>query len=154
MRLQKGRFGEPKPPGHAQPSFRQVRGISTGHGVSIKEAICTVGFFTGVTDATELNIVDVKQLVPFQRGNGKNMEFDVIAESGCGRVVVDEVKKMKEATGLKSKSWRISKKSECVRGASPRKNYPVFLSLVGFVVDAGDFCTEREIGTADKIRHF
>ncbi len=94
------------------------------------------------------------QRVPFQRDNGKGMEFDVIAESDCGRVVVAEVKKTKEATGLKALE-DFNEKVTVYAALHPDKTIlPAFLSLGGFVKDARDFCKERDIGTAEKIEHF
>ncbi len=111
-------------------------------------------FFAGVNDATALNIINVRQRVPFQRDDGKGMEFDVIAESDCGRVVVAEVKKTKDATGLKI-LVDFHEKVEVYASLHPDKTIlPVFLSLGGFVKEARDFCEERGVGTADKIEHF
>ncbi|KPA11248.1 hypothetical protein MHK_008559 [Candidatus Magnetomorum sp. HK-1] len=41
-------------------------------------------FFQGVKDKTQLNIIDVRTNVIFQRDDGKNMEIDIKAESDCG----------------------------------------------------------------------
>ncbi|MCP4694611.1 MAG: hypothetical protein GY859_41670, partial [Desulfobacterales bacterium] len=111
-------------------------------------------FFAGVRDATKLNIIDVRQRVPFQRDDGKNMEFDIIAESNCGRVVVAEVKKTKDATGPKIVEDFHEKVNVYATLFPDRTILPVFLSLGGFTVGAGEYCKKMGIGTAEKIEHF
>ena len=57
-------------------------------------------FFQGVKDKTQLNIIDVRTNVIFQRDDGKNMEIDIKAESDCGRIVIVEVKKWKKKISM------------------------------------------------------
>ncbi|MCP4754962.1 MAG: hypothetical protein GY866_29140, partial [Proteobacteria bacterium] len=111
-------------------------------------------FFTGVKDVTALNIIDVRQRVPLQRDDGKNMEFDIIAESSCGRIVVAEVKKTKTATGPKIVEDFHEKVNVYATLFPDKTILPAFLSLGGFTVDAGKLCEKRGIGTAEKIDHF
>ncbi|MCP4692071.1 MAG: hypothetical protein GY859_28760 [Desulfobacterales bacterium] len=111
-------------------------------------------FFNGVKDTTKLNIIDVRQRVPIQRDDGKGMEFDVIAESSCGRVVAAEVKKTKDPTGLNIVEDFYDKVNVYATLHPDKTILPAFLSLGGFIEDAGAFCKEKGIGTADKIAHF
>ncbi len=82
------------------------------------------------------------------------MEFDVTAESSCGRVVVAEVKKTKVATGPKIVEDFHEKVNVYATLFPDKTILPAFLSLGGFTVDAADLCEDRGIGTAEKIMHF
>ncbi len=111
-------------------------------------------YFSGVQDTARLNVIDVKQRVPVQRQNGKNMELDVVAESDCGRVAVVEVKKRKAKTGPDLVE-NFAEKIEIYAKSAPDKIIlPVFLSLGGFTDEAMRFCEEEGIGTAERIAHF
>ncbi len=82
------------------------------------------------------------------------MEIDIIAESNCGRVVVAEVKKTKDATGPKIVE-DFHEKVKAYATLFPDKTIlPAFLSLGGFTGDAGVYCKEHGIWTAEKIEHF
>ncbi|MCP4351071.1 MAG: hypothetical protein GY795_36870 [Desulfobacterales bacterium] len=111
-------------------------------------------YFAGVKDTTRLNIVDVRQRVPLQRENGKNMELDIVAESDCGRVVVVEIKKWKTRIG-KNHVEDFAEKVEIYAKDVPGKTIlPAFLSLGGFTEEALQFCEMRDIGTAECIMFF
>jgi len=111
-------------------------------------------YFNGVQDTARLNIIDVKQRVPLQRENGKNMELDVVAESDCGRVAVVEVKKRKTEIGPNLVVDFAEKVRIYAKSVPDKIILPVFLSLGGFTVEAMQFCEERGIGTAERIAHF
>ncbi|MCP4686820.1 MAG: hypothetical protein GY859_02155 [Desulfobacterales bacterium] len=111
-------------------------------------------YFTGVKDETELNIIDVRQGVLFQRDDGKKMKFDVIAESDCGRVLVVEVKKRNVETGPKIVSDFHEKVNVYAKLFPDKTILPAFLSMGGFTVDAGAFCKAWGIGAAEKIEHY
>ncbi|MCP4353712.1 MAG: hypothetical protein GY795_50335 [Desulfobacterales bacterium] len=111
-------------------------------------------YFSGVLDTARLNIISVKQRVLIQRENGKNMELDIVAESGCGRVVVAEVKKWKTKIGknIVEDFWE---KADLYSKQFPDKTIlPAFLSLGGFTEEAMQVCEKRGIGTAECIEHF
>ncbi|MBF0200215.1 MAG: hypothetical protein HQK66_02680, partial [Desulfamplus sp.] len=119
-------------------------------------------YFKGVPDEhnTLLNIIDVKTRFIFQREDGKNMEFDVVAESKCGRTLIVEVKKRAVKTGVnlvedfieKVESYR---KVESYQKADiDRVVLPAFLSLGGFTHDALELCGAKGIFTSDKIEIF
>ncbi len=111
-------------------------------------------YFDGVKDDTRLNIVNVKQRVPIQRENGKNMEMDIIAESDCGRVIAVEVKKLKTRIG-KEAVEDFSEKIKAYAKQFPEKILlPAFLSLGGFTDEALELCKAQGIGTAERIAHF
>ncbi len=107
-----------------------------------------------VRNHPELNIIDVKQRVPFQRDDGKGMEFDLIAESSCGRVVAAEVKKTKAPTDPKIVEDFHEKVNVYATLFPDKTILPAFLSLGGFTIDAGKLCKELCIGTAEKVEHF
>ncbi len=108
-------------------------------------------FFKGVRDDSELNIIDVRERVIFQRDNGKRMEIDVRAESSCGRVILVEVKKRQTKTGLETVE-DFQEKVDAYAKCFPDKTIlPAFLSLGGFTDEAIKFCGAHGIGTAERI---
>ena len=111
-------------------------------------------YFSGVRDTARLNIIDVKQRAPLLRENGKRMELDVVAESGCGRMIVVEVKKRKIKTGKNIVEDFDEKVRIYAKSVPDKIILPVFLSLGGFTDEAMRFCEERGIGTAECIVHF
>ncbi|MCP4107865.1 MAG: hypothetical protein GY749_20360 [Desulfobacteraceae bacterium] len=111
-------------------------------------------YFTGISDTARLNIVNVRQRVPIQRENGKNMELDIVAESDCGRVAVVEVKKWKTRIG-KIIAEDFAEKLEVYAKTVPdRTILPGILSLGGFTEEALQYCKDRGIGTAEQIAFF
>ena len=111
-------------------------------------------YFEGVKDTAELNIIDVKLRVKFQRPDGKEMEIDVLAESDCGRVVLVEVKKNKEKIGIRSVMDFYEKYSMYGALFTEKIILPAFLSTGGFTDEAAAFCTTNNIGMADHIKYF
>ena len=111
-------------------------------------------YFSGVTDTTQLNIIDVKQRITLQRENGKRMELDVAAESDCGRVIVVEVKKQKTPVGKKIVEDFVEKLDVYARQNPDNTILPAFLSLGGIREDARQLCKQHGIGTAERIAHF
>lgn len=111
-------------------------------------------YFKGVKDTSELNIIDTKMRVKFQRDDGKEMEIDVLAESDCGRVVLAEVKKTKDPTSLKAVQ-DFQEKIKVYSTLFPDKILlPVFLSVGGFTKEALILCQNLEIGTAEQIVYY
>ncbi|MCP3945108.1 MAG: hypothetical protein GY710_27020 [Desulfobacteraceae bacterium] len=111
-------------------------------------------YFSGVRDNARLNITSVKQRVLIQRENGKNMELDIVAESGCGRVVVVEVKKWKTKIGKNIVEDFVEKADLYSEQFHDKIILPAFLSLGGFTGEAVQLCEDRGIGTAECIEHF
>ncbi len=111
-------------------------------------------YFDGVKDDTELNIVDARMRNGFQRQDGKAMEIDVMAESDCGRVVLAEVKKTKDKTGLRAVKTFHEKTRAFAKRFPEKKVLPAFLSVGGFTRGAMQFCGERGIGMAETIKFF
>ena len=111
-------------------------------------------YFSGVSDTTRLNIIDVKHRAPLQRENGKRMELDVIAESSCGRVVIVEVKKTKDPTGPQAVEDFLEKLKVYAQQSPEKTILPAFLSLGGFTTDARQLCEKHGIGAAERIAHF
>ncbi len=113
-------------------------------------------YFNNVQDSTTLNIIDVKLRVKFQRSDGKEMEIDVLAKSDCGRVVLVEVKKIKNKIGLDTVKDFQEKLDSCLtQKLFPEQAVlPAFLSVGGFTEEAMQFCKIKGIGTAGKIEYF
>jgi hypothetical protein len=132
----------------------KVAGVQLAAAFRANKRFALSEYFTGVKDTRPLNITDVRNRVSFQRNDGKGMEFDVVAESDCGRVVVVEVKKTKTKTGIKSVE-DFFEKAEVYAKRFPEKTIlPAFLSLGGFTDEAIRFCDEQGVGTAERIEHF
>jgi len=107
-------------------------------------------YFTGVTDTNQLNLVDVQERVPYRRSDGKSEEIDVLAKADDGRVVMIEVRKRDEKTGLKT----VTDLRDNAADYAQQHGVPVlaaFLSLGGFAKSAKKFCAENGIAIADKI---
>ena len=108
-------------------------------------------YFENVRDDTVLNVTDVRMRVVFQRPDGRNMEMDVLAESGCGRVLAVEVKKTKAPTGP-AVTEDFMEKIGAYAALHPEKQMlPAFFSAGGFTRDALEFCRENGIATAREI---
>ncbi|MCP4400064.1 MAG: restriction endonuclease, partial [bacterium] len=122
--------------------------------VRSKKRFALSAYFSGVQDTTRLNIVGVKQRVPLQREDGKQMELDVVAESSCGRIVVVEVKKWKDPVGITPVEDFVDKLAVYAKQVPDNTILPAFLSLGGFTEDALRLCEEQGIGTAERIAHF
>jgi hypothetical protein len=119
-----------------------------------KKRFALSDYFQNVTDTTPLNLINVKERVQIQREDGKRMEIDVVAESKCGRVILVEVKKTQDKTGLKILE-DFQEKVEVYRHRFPEKLIlPACLSLGGFTKDAPSFCEQHSIATASEIKHF
>ena len=109
-------------------------------------------FFDGVNDRKKLNITDARMRVKFQRPDGKELEIDVMAASDCGRVVLVEVKKTADKTGVQM-IRDFQEKVEAFQKAFPKnKVLPAFFSTGGFTGPAKGFCRKNTIGTAERVR--
>lgn len=111
-------------------------------------------YFEGVRDLTVLDIVRVNIRVLFKHDVDKMIEFDVIAESDCGRVVIAEVKKRVQKTGVKIIREFLAKVDNYKTGVSKLKVLPVVLSLGGFTPQALALCREHGVGVAEKINYY
>ncbi len=111
-------------------------------------------YFDGVKDKIKLNITDTRMREKFQRPDGKEIEIDVLAQSDCRRVVLVEVKKTKEKTGLRTVK-DFQEKIEIYSKRFPdKKTLPAFLSLGGFTKGSVQFCKDKGIGMAETITFF
>ncbi|MBF0119284.1 MAG: restriction endonuclease [Desulfobacterales bacterium] len=111
-------------------------------------------YFEGVEDLTVLNIINTMMRFKFQRADGKDMEIDVIAESDCGRVVLVEVKKTKEKTGLQIVKDFMEKIDAYKNRFMDKRVLPCFLSVGSFTDEAAHFCKGNGIGTAEMINYY
>jgi len=116
-----------------------------------KQRILLSTYFDDVVDDRPLHLIDVRERWFFQRGDGKNAEVDVRAQSNDGRTLLVEVRKQMVKMGVKDVEDFL------VKIDSYRESYPAdlvvsaFLSLGGFTDEAKTFCKEREIATAESL---
>ncbi|MFQ5615276.1 MAG: hypothetical protein ACE5GO_02300, partial [Anaerolineales bacterium] len=109
-------------------------------------------FFEGVKDVAPLNMLDVRERVIFQRGDGKRLEIDVSGEASDGRVVLVEVRKRKEKTGISAVEDFQEKVAAYTLQFPGKTPLPAFLSLGGFTDEASQFCEKHGIGMAKRIK--
>ena len=119
-----------------------------------KKSFALSDFFQGVVDDTPLTITKVKQRVSFETEAGKVIEFDVMAESESGRVVLVEVKKTKSKIGLKVVKAFEEKLAVFGQLFPETKILPAFFSVGGFTQEALDYCRQQGIATAEIIKVF
>ena len=118
----------------------------------VKEDIRLANYFTGMDHIAPMTLIDVQERVPYRRTDGKSEEIDIIAKADDGRVLMVEVRKRQEKTGIKA-----------VRGL--RNNavdyaqqhdvvvLPAFLSWGSFTEQAKAFCVKQGIGMAEEINY-
>jgi len=111
-------------------------------------------YFEGVKDKTELDITDIRIRPTFKRDIERTMEFDVLAESSCGRTVLAEVKKRAEKSGVKIIRDFLDKVQHYQAVFPKQKVLPAVLSVGGFTYQALALCREHSIGTAETINYF
>ncbi len=111
-------------------------------------------YFEGVSDTTRLNLNDVRLREIFQRPDGKGQEFDVVADSNCGRVVVVEVKKTQDPIGRPEIETFWEKVVVYIALHPDKALLPAVLSVGGFTAPARRFCEDHAIGTAETISYF
>jgi hypothetical protein len=111
-------------------------------------------FFQNVTDNTELNIIEVKERIQFQRQDGKVMEIDIAAISDCGRCVLVEVKKTKVKTSVNIID-DFQEKVEVYQALnSDNVILSGFFSLGGFTDEAIGKCKMLGIAMAENMELF
>ena len=110
-------------------------------------------YFEGVRDDRELNLIDVKERVTLQRSDGKGQEFDLLAQSSDGRVVLVEVRKRQEKSTLKDVEDFRDKYAVYAGTVAGQAVLPAFLSLGGFTDEAQSFCQNEGIATAEQITY-
>lgn len=111
-------------------------------------------YFTGMDDDAPVNLVDVRERVTSQRADGKGQEFDVVAQSSDGRVLLVEVRKRQSKTTLTEVAdfWdKVRAYATTFPQATVR---PAFLALGGFTEEAVNFCNAHKIGMAEQITYF
>jgi hypothetical protein len=111
-------------------------------------------FFQNVTDNAELNIIEVKERIQFQRQDGKLMEIDIAAISDCRRIVLVEVKKTKVKTAGKIIDDFQEKVEVYQKLNSNNVIIPAFLSLGGFTDEAIGKCKTLGIAMAENMELF
>jgi hypothetical protein len=115
-----------------------------------KKRFSLSAYFDGVVDERPLNIIDVRERFIFQRDDGKRIEIDLHAKSSDGRVVLVEVKKTQDPMGSRAVE-EFAEKVEAYRSKGVTV-LPAFLSLGGFTEPAADFCKQKGIATATRIK--
>ncbi|MCB0063721.1 MAG: hypothetical protein KDE19_16475 [Caldilineaceae bacterium] len=104
----------------------------------------------GGVDDRELNLIDVRERVPYQRRDGTSEELDVVAKAEDGTVLIVEVRKRQEPTGIRAVTGLRDNGIDYTQ----QQGVPVFcafLSLGGFTEEAKAFCEANAIATAEEI---
>lgn len=117
-----------------------------------KKHLRLTDYFTNVNDTRPLNLIDVQERVPFQRADGKGEEIDILAQADDGRVIMVEVRKRQEKTGLQA----VTDLRDNAHTYAQRLGVtvlPAFLSLGGFTEEARAFCLAQGIGMAEEIAY-
>jgi hypothetical protein len=109
-------------------------------------------YFRGGADDRPLTLIEVRERVSFQRADGKSEEIDVLAHSEDGRVLMGEVRKRREKTGLKAVQ-DIRDDALAYAQQMGVTVLPAFLALGGFSDEAKAFCIAREIAVAEQIAY-
>jgi hypothetical protein len=109
-------------------------------------------YFTHVTDDAELNIIDARMRVKFQRPDGKEVEMDILAESACGRAAVVEVKKTQEPTGVAMIKDFIEKANAYAALHPEKQVLKAFFSVGGYTKEAMRCCEENGVAMAQEIQ--
>ncbi|MEZ4736512.1 MAG: hypothetical protein R3E79_56215 [Caldilineaceae bacterium] len=90
-------------------------------------------------DDRDLNLLDVRERVPYQRRDGTAEELDVVAKADDGTVLLVEVRKRQEPTGIRAVTGLRDNGIDYAQ----QQGVPVlcaFLSLGGFTEEAKAFC--------------
>jgi len=116
-------------------------------------------------DERQLNIIDVRERFAacgfpiFQRDDGKRIEVDLQAKSSDDRVVLVEVKKTQDPIGSREVEEFQEKIVAYQNSATDVTVLPAFfprggfaLSLGGFTGPAAEFCKQKGIATAERIK--
>ncbi|MDM8536392.1 hypothetical protein QUF70_06530 [Desulfobacterales bacterium HSG17] len=119
-----------------------------------KKRFCLSRYFADVKDDAELNIIDVKMRVKFQRPDGKEMEIDVLAQSDCARLLAVEVKKTKTPIALTVIKDFIEKSAIFSELHPEKQVVPALFSAGGFTDEALELCKKKGVATSNEIRIF
>ena len=118
----------------------------------VKQHIRLANYFTGLDHIEVLTLVDVQERVPYRRTDGKSEEIDIIAKADDGRILMIEVRKRQEKTGIKAMKglWNNAK--------DYAQQYdvvvlPAYLSWGGFTEETKTYCIEQGIGMAEEINY-
>ena len=133
-----------------------LEGILAEHLLAVelraKKHIRLASYFTGLDSVEALNLVDVQERVPYRRTDGKSEEIDIIAKADDDRVLMVEVRRRQEKTGLKVVT---DLRDNALDYAQQHEVtvLPAFLSWGGFTDEAKAFCVEQGIGMAEEINY-
>ena len=116
-----------------------------------RKRIRLADYFPNLTAGEELNLIDVRERVTFQRADGKGQEIDVLAQADDGRVLLVEVRKRQEKMGLTAVSDFRDKANAYAQQFPQQVVFPAFLALGGFTAEAQHFCNQQGIGMAEQI---
>ncbi len=111
-------------------------------------------YFSGVSDDADLNIIDARMRVKFQRPDGREMEIDVLAASDCGRVVAVEVKNAKTPAGAPVITDFLEKADAWAALHPEHSVIRAFFSFGGFTQEAAALCAEKRVATATRLALF
>ena len=116
-----------------------------------KKRFVLSAYFSGMTDNSRLNMIDVKTRVPLQRPDGKLQELDVMATSDCDRTVLVEVKKWQTKISATVVEDFVEKVALYQEQHPDKIVLPTILSLGGFSGPASKLCEQHGIGMAENI---
>ncbi len=116
-----------------------------------RKRVRLVDYFPNLTAGQELNLMDVRERVTFQRADGKGQEIDVLAQADDGRVLLVEVRKRQEKMGLTAVTDFWDKTNAYAQQFPNQTVLPAFLALGGFTPEAQHFCNQQGIGMAEQI---
>lgn len=110
-------------------------------------------YFSGGRDDRPFNVIEVLERVPFPRPDNKGEEIDVLAKTDDGRVLMVEVRKRQERTGLETVQ-DLHDNALAYAQQFGITVLPAFLSLGGFTKAAKEFCEANGIGMAEQIAYY
>ncbi|KPA18523.1 ATPase domain protein, prokaryote domain protein [Candidatus Magnetomorum sp. HK-1] len=109
-------------------------------------------YFENIKYKKILSIANVSIRSTVRKNVESEMEFDVMANSDCGRLIIVEVKKTKDKIGIKDVR-SFFQKTEIYSKRIKEKIIPCYLALGGFTQKALSFCIEKNIGYATEINY-
>ncbi|MBF0200133.1 MAG: hypothetical protein HQK66_02265 [Desulfamplus sp.] len=111
-------------------------------------------YFSGVADDTPWRMQDVRMRVKFSRADGREMELDVLARSHDGRILVVEVKKTRQPSGIALIREFLEKVTAFSVMHPENHIVPAFFSVGGFTGEAREYCREAGVAVATSLTLF
>ncbi|MCE7983143.1 MAG: hypothetical protein DYG89_18360 [Caldilinea sp. CFX5] len=139
-----------------QGHLNQLTGLLAEHLLAIefrsRKRFALTDYFTGLPDNRPLTMLDVQERVTIRRADGQPDEIDLIAKTREGIVVMVEVRKRQEPTGLDAVT-ELRANADSYARQEGVVVWPAFLSLGGFTAEAKAFCVAQGIGVAEQMTY-